>query len=101
MRASGRSPVFDCSQRDDDVFADTGLIEVGHGAPLHETIRQMIGEILDPGKLELFQRTREARPDALEVCALGKQGIETFGAHDAAIAPSAAPMKLLAARYGH
>ena len=73
--------MLDHGQRDDDLLADTGFVEIGHRAALHEAVGQVIGKVAHPGQAELLERLLQLRPDAFEALGFGEQRVERLGAH--------------------
>jgi protein required for attachment to host cells len=86
-RRLGRWPaaIFHRGQRHHDLLAHAALVQIGDGAAMHETVRQVIDEITDPLQPQLFERTGQVRPYTFEAIGLDKQGVEQIGTHAQAI----------------
>ena len=77
----GTAAIFQRGQRDDDVLADAGLVQIADRAALHEAIGQVIGKVLYPRQPQPLQRARKARPHAFQAVGSCEQGIEPVRTH--------------------
>ena len=88
--APGWTAVLQRGQRNDDVLAHAGLVQIGHHAARHETIRQMVNEVPHAGQPQPFQRPRQSGADAFQAIGCCKQGIKPFRTHRALMPQAAA-----------
>src|SRR5690606_17014737 len=59
--------------------------QIADRAALHEAFGQVIGHIAPAREAQLFQRTQQFRPNAIQRAGFGEQGIEPVWTHDAAL----------------
>ena len=77
--------MLDWGQGNHDLLTLGRIVQRFHRTTRHETLRQVIGDVLHPDQTELLQRLAQFWPHAVQRVVFNKQGIQGIGAHAAVI----------------